>query len=122
MSTYKKDSLRFDGTNYSIWKSHLECHLQCMGEAYWVLTKDEYNPPEKGPSTPDELKDTENNLRAKEALLSALIDSKMTNVFGLKTTHEIWKKLENLYEGDEYVKCAKLQSLRGKFENLRMSV
>jgi len=40
---------------------------------------------------------------------------------GLKTTYEIWTKLENLYEGDKYVKCAKMQSLKGKFENLKMS-
>jgi len=62
MSTYKKDSPRFDGTNYCLWKIRMECHLKCMGDAYWLITKDKYEPPEKGPSTPDELKDAENKI------------------------------------------------------------
>lgn len=53
-------------------------------------------------------------------MLSALTDSKMTNVMELQTIHEIWKKLETLYEGDNNVKISKLQSLKGKYEMLRM--
>jgi len=44
----------------------------------------------------------------------------MTNVLELKIAHEIWKKLETLFEGDEHVKCAKLYGLKGRYENLRM--
>lgn len=52
--------------------------------------------------------------------MSALTDAKMTNVMGLQTAHEIWEKLETLYEGDKHVKVAKLQRLKGKYEFLRM--
>lgn len=38
----------------------------------------------------------------------------------LQIMHEIWEKLENLYEGDKHVKVAKLQSLKGKYKMLRM--
>lgn len=41
-------------------------------------------------------------------------------MIGLQTAHEIWKKLETLYEGDAQVKVAKLQSLKGKYEELNM--
>jgi len=121
MSTYKKGSPRFDGTNYSLWKVCMQCHLQCMGDAFWLITKDECKILKNGPSTLDELKEAEYNIQAKEALLSALTDTEMTNVLELKTAHEIWKKSETLYEGDKYVKCAKLQSLKGKYERLMMS-
>lgn len=121
MSSYKKDSPRFDGTNYTLWKNHMECHLQCMGMQYWIMASKRYTPPQNGPRTIDEIRDAENNLQAKEALLSALSDSEMTNVIDLKTAYEIWEKLELLHEGDKYVKCAKLQSLKGNFENLKMS-
>jgi len=63
----------------------------------------------------------QHNIRAKEALLSALIDIEMANVLEVQTSHGIWKKLETLYEGDAYVKCAKMQSLKGRYECLRMS-
>jgi hypothetical protein len=33
---------------------------------------------------------------------------------------DIWDKLQNIYEGDTKVKGAKLQTLRAKFEQLKM--
>jgi hypothetical protein len=36
------------------------------------------------------------------------------------TTKDLWEKLQNIYEGDAKVKGAKLQTYRGKFEQLKM--
>jgi hypothetical protein len=33
---------------------------------------------------------------------------------------EIWKKIQNVYEGDAKVKVAKLHNYRGQFEQLKM--
>lgn len=52
--------------------------------------------------------------------MSALSYFQMTNVMDLETTHEISVKLETFREGDSHVKVAKLQSLKGKYENLKM--
>jgi len=38
----------------------------------------------------------------------------------LKITKEIWDKIVLSYEGDNQVKCAKLQSLRIQYETLKM--
>ena len=107
MATYKKDGPRFDGTNYSLWKVRMQCQLRCIGEAFQKITKDPYVIPQNGPSTIDEIKDAENNIRVIEALVSALTDSEMENVIGLQIAHEIWMKLETLYEGNAQVKLAK---------------
>jgi hypothetical protein len=37
-----------------------------------------------------------------------------------KTAKDIWDKLQNIYEGDTKVKGDKLQTLRDKFEKLKM--
>ena len=37
-----------------------------------------------------------------------------------ETTKEIWDKLRNIYEGDDKIKGAKLQTYRVQFENLKM--
>jgi hypothetical protein len=37
-----------------------------------------------------------------------------------KSTKEIWDKLQNTYEGNDKVKKEKLQTHRGRFENLKM--
>lgn len=99
----------------------MQCHLRCIGEEYWKITKNVYNAPLNGPTTPDEIKEVEYNIRAKEAFLSGLSNFEMTNVMGLETAHKIWIKLETLHEGDSQVKISKLQRLKGKYENLEMS-
>lgn len=38
----------------------------------------------------------------------------------LEIAHEIWVKLETFHEGDSHTKITKLQSLKGKYENLKM--
>lgn len=42
-----------------------------------------------GPSTSNEIKEVEYNIRAKEALLSGLTNLEMTNVMELQTIHDI---------------------------------
>jgi len=118
--SYKKDSLKFDGTNFNLWKGCMKCHLKCMGMAYWTIVITKYTPPQGGLKAPNEITDVENNLWTIEALLSALSDLELSNVIDLPTAFEIWEKLKLLHEGDKYVKCARLQSLKGKFENLKM--
>ena len=36
---FRKDSLKFDGTNYDSWKDKMKTHLLCMGPRYWLVTK-----------------------------------------------------------------------------------
>lgn len=68
----------------------------------------------------DELKEFEQNIRAKDEFFIALTNTEMKNVMELKIAHEIYKILETLYEGDSYVNIAKLQSLKIKYEMLKM--
>lgn len=95
--SFKKDSPRLDGTNYTLQKNQMEFHLRCISEDYWKIIKNVKNAPQNGPTTLDEIKEVEFNIRDKEAMLSALSDSKMTNVMDLQAAHEICKKLETLY-------------------------
>ena len=60
------------------------------------------------------------NLRAREAILSALPKSEYSQVKQLKTSHEIWKTLEANYEGDTHAKRVRLQNLHCAFQDARM--
>ena len=44
------------------------------------------------------------NIRAREAILSALPESEYSQVKLLKTSHEIWKELEENYEANTHAK------------------
>lgn len=118
--SFKKDIPRFDGTNYTLCKTLMQVYLICIREEYQNITKNVYNVPQNGPTTPDEKKEAKYNIRAKEALLSALLDSEMTNVIDLETSHDNRVKFQTFHEGDSHVKVTKLQNLKGKYENLKM--
>jgi hypothetical protein len=55
------------------------------------------------------------------AILSGLVDSIYVKVMHSESIKEILKKLQNVYEGDDKVKGAKLQTYRGQFEHLKMN-
>lgn len=76
--------------------------------------------PTNSPSTPDEKKEYENNENVKNAILCGLLDSEFVKVMHSKNAKEIWDKLHSIYEGDDPVKQAKLQTYRAQFEGLKM--
>ena len=61
-----------------------------------------------------------NDAKAKNIIISVLIESTYHKVLVCKTAKNVWDKLENIYAGDSNVKEAKLQIYRAKFEQLRM--
>ena len=60
------------------------------------------------------------NIRAREAILSALPESEYSQVKLIKTSHKIWKALEANYEGDTHAKRVRLQNLHCTFQDDRM--
>ncbi|XP_059075439.1 uncharacterized protein LOC131875357 [Cryptomeria japonica] len=110
----------FDGTNYAFWSIKMEAYLNALGYDVWKSVVDGYSPPSNPPTDQAGKKKSENNAKAKHALLCSLADSEFTKVVHFKSAKEIWNKLKGIYEGDEKVKEAKLQSHRTKFESLKM--
>ena len=35
----RKESLKFNGTNYESWKNKMKTHLLCVGPGNWLVTK-----------------------------------------------------------------------------------
>ena len=60
------------------------------------------------------------NMRAREALLSALPKIQYDQVKTLDTSHKIWKALENRFEGDEHSKKLRLQRWICTFKDVKM--
>jgi hypothetical protein len=94
--------------------------LQAHGFDVWQSVVDGYVAPTTPPTDKDGKKLSENNSKAKGTILSSLDDSVFVKVMHCKTTKDLWDKLQNIYEGDTKVKGAKLQTLRAKFEQLKM--
>ena len=62
----------------------------------------------------------ETNARAVNTLLGSLSKLEFVKVMQLKSAKEIWDKIILSYEGDDQVKWAKLQTLRIRYETLKM--
>jgi hypothetical protein len=62
----------------------------------------------------------QNNSKAKNALLNGFRETIFTKVAHCKSAKDIWDKLQNIYEGYSKVKATKLQTYRGKFEQINM--
>ena len=60
------------------------------------------------------------NIREREAILLTLPESEYSQVKLLKTSHEIWKPLEENYEGDTHAKSVRLQNLHYAFQEAIM--
>ena len=46
--------------------------------------------------------------------------AKYDDIKGCDTTHKMWEILSTIYGGDDNVKRAKRESLRGKFDDMKM--
>ena len=81
----------------------MKTHLSCMGLGYWILTKlVKKIIVEKDLETciKEERDIFMCNMRAREALLIALLEIEYNQVKSLATSHFIWKSLENSFKGD----------------------
>ena len=98
----------------------MRVYLQAQGVDVWKVIANKYDVPANPPTDAHGKKLYEGNSKAMNAILSGLAETIFVKVMHCETAKEIWDKLKNIYEGDDKVKGAKLQTYRGEFENLKM--
>ena len=59
------------------------------------------------------------NAKAMNVILNGLCEAEFIKVMHKDTAKKIWDTLEDIHEGDQKVKTAKLQVYRAQFENLK---
>jgi hypothetical protein len=111
----------FDGTNYPYWKVKMLGHIKSINRKIWkvVETKIEIAKPEAPTATEEEM------LQCNDIAVSALHDSFDERIFAqikdLEMAYDIWKKLEESFEGTDAVKNAKAYILKEKFAGFKMN-
>ena len=104
----------FNENNYALWKGRMEVYLLAQGYEVWETIQNGFTwtAEEQGK------KNLVNDAKAKNIIISRLIESTYHKDLGCQTAKNVWDKLENIYAGDSNVKEAKLQFYRAKFEQL----
>jgi hypothetical protein len=110
----------FDGTNYSFWSIKMRVFLMAQGFEVWNSVVNGYKAPTTPPTDANGRKLHESNSKAMNSILSGLLGSEFVKFMHCESAKDIWDKLKNIYEGDEKVKQAKLQTHRAQFEGLKM--
>jgi hypothetical protein len=110
----------FNVGGYSLWKVRMKNFLLALGFDIWKSVVDGYTAPIVPPKDVAGKKISNDNSREVNGILGGLTNSICVKVMHYKLAKEIWDKLEVLYEGDENIKEAKLQTYRAQFENLKM--
>ena len=92
---YNKNGVPFlEEDSYSSWKQRMRTHIQSTNYALWEIIRKEYAAPEIAPASEDEFKEFQLNLKVVSMLRRAL-DAKVFDKIGdLRSTKEIWDKLE----------------------------
>ena len=98
----------------------MEVHLMDLGVGVWKSVFNGYDIPDSLPTDLHGRRLYENNSKVVDALLARLTKSKFIKVMHCRFAKQIWDKLQNVYEGDEKVKQAKIQTQRGKFKSMKM--
>ena len=73
-----------------------------------------------GPLTTDDLSKKKEHNQAMLEISSALSYAEYDDIKGCDTAHKMWETLSNIYGGDDNVKRAKRESLRAKFDDMKM--
>lgn len=115
----RKEGPKFSKENYTLWCGRMRLYLRTLGEHYQnhVITK--YNEPLEV-LTPDQIKERQDNTTAMDLIASSLSDNEYVEVQDLKTIFQMWNKLKIVYGGDPHIQKAKVDSLRGKYDEMRM--
>jgi hypothetical protein len=98
----------------------MKTYIHAQGFEFWQSIVDGYIVPTIPPTNDKAVKLGQNNSKAINSLLNGLGGMVFTKVAHCKSTKEIWDKLQNIYERDSKFKVAKLQTYRGRLEQLKM--
>lgn len=98
----------------------MKLHISGIWNSTLELMENGYTEPTPGPLTLDQLKDRhEHNITMME-LAATCTNAEFKDIKGCTTTKAMWDKLTLIYNGDANVKRARAESLRGRFDDMKM--
>ncbi|XP_057866023.2 uncharacterized protein LOC131073574 [Cryptomeria japonica] len=109
----------FEGSNFSFWSVQMKNYFMSLGFDVWMSVVNGYTVPSQPPTDADG-KEFASIAKAINAISCGLSEPKFVKVMHCETTHTMWQKLQNSYEGDGKSKNAKLQTHKIQFQSLGM--
>jgi hypothetical protein len=107
----------FIGEDFSYWKNRIRSYLLNKGCAIWEIVQIRYVIPTMlENATQGELQRYGNNYKALNLITTALGRNVYNYVSHLETTHDVWLKLCNTYEGSSEIKSSRTDTYNRKYQ------
>lgn len=116
---YKREIPRLKRNNFSAWQGLMRLHLASIGDSGLTPLDAEYMTP-FGTLTVDDIAQKKTHNTMIIDISSDLIYEEFDDIKDCKTIFSMWNKLRDIYGGDDNVRTAKVESLRGQFDQIRM--
>ena len=116
---YKKEVPKFNRENFPTWKILMKMNIQGIGDTTCTSVEIGFTTT-IGTLIAQEPKEKKEHNQAMLEIASSLSYSKYDDIKKYYTTKEMWDTLAHIYGGDTNVLRAKLKSLKGKFDDMRM--
>jgi hypothetical protein len=98
----------FNDENFGYWKYRTRNYLLSQGRAIWEIVQEAYVISDTLDHTiQGELQRYENNYKTLNLITTALGRNMYDRVAHLETTHDVWLKLCNTYEGSSEIKSSR---------------
>jgi hypothetical protein len=98
----------FNGEDFSCWKNRTRNYLLSQGRAIWEIVQEAYVISDTlDHATQGELQRYENNYKTLNLITTALGRNVYDRVAHPETSHDIWLKLCNTYEGSFEIKSSR---------------
>jgi hypothetical protein len=117
--SYKREIPKLNHENFTTWQGLMRLHLATIGESVCKYLDAEYKTPTRILLVEDIVEKKNHNIMLID-IASTLSYAKFDEVKDNKTTHAMWTKLKDIYGRDDNVRRAKVESLRGKFDQMKM--
>ena len=115
----KREVPKLNKENFIAWQSLMKLHLGSISDYAQTCIVTEHVDP-TGTLTAEDMKNKQDHNQAMLEIATALNYAEFHDIKGCNTTFKMWKALSDIYGGDQNVQRAKRESLRGKFDDMRM--
>ena len=110
----------FDGTCYGYWKRKMRMYLGSINDQVWEVTENDYAIIDPDDPTNQDKINKQCNTMALSTIYNAIDSKVFEQIKDCDRANEVWKRLEETYEGTPAVKSAKLYILKDKLTSFKM--
>jgi hypothetical protein len=110
----------FDGTSYDYWKRKIKMYLGSINDQVWDMTENDYVIIDPTNLTNNDEANKQCNTIALNIIYNAIDSKVFEQIKDLERTSEVWKRLEETYEGTPAVNSVKLYILKDMLTSFKM--